>query len=715
MTFDYPRLFVKPDEKDKYYARFKNADTGMSWGVGGFLQKQDKTSFERAWNETVKQADSMLEGYMTMGLDNTTSYPGWMLGYWHGIIVAAGVDNLVGAEFCDKAAARQLKKKLAILTYCLTSRDAWSDKQINYGWGSMNMPVGRWGGLVVMASTLSDHPMAREWMKDATRYFNMLLETEYAPDGTHISCPHYIGASVTSFYAWIAMANSGLGPNVANSPVLRNFARYYMQLMKPIDPRWGIRVLLNEGDTRPGSSPFPGILATLFKNTAPELAGQLMQIWIEGGRDLSSGMGIPDAIIIDATIPPRPLELGPEVFPGFGAFLRYRAPGTPEEAYLAFPAGNFMIDHTNADQMAFAWNEKGVPLSCFTGDMYVPGAVTALSHNTICWDLRPEGPPCPGKDKAGCWYHDHGVAWAPHEREPRLHLQVGWDMANQKITETRGVVTRATDMPQAALIEGEVPVLVLTEVPTAQNYSTLMMPHQATPVIPVATPFKWTRRLLYVKAPAAAGMNYLVIRDDFGNFAERTPFFQYWSLSEDVTFGGNTARFKGQLGIDTDMFVALPAKVRFEKDSFTHNQCEGIVAQRHQQKFSKPFSETQVVARAEGEKGKGFLVVIFPYAADEERPRIEPWLDDGVKVTWKGETHAVLLSTRNVEVNAEGLNGVTSCLVLKQPNDRDFSLTLPAGGKLTYGKYKLENNGPSGLEVKDGDVTTIAGKNLMPR
>ena len=123
-------------------------------------------------------------------------------------------------------------------------RDAWSDKQINYGWGSTNMPVGRWGGLVVMASALSDHPMAHTWMKDAGRYFDMLLRTE--------------------------------------------FARFYMQLMKPIDPRWGIRTLLNEGDTRPGSSLMPGILATLFRNTDPQLAGELVQLWVDGGRCASA-------------------------------------------------------------------------------------------------------------------------------------------------------------------------------------------------------------------------------------------------------------------------------------------------------------------------------------------------------------------------------------------------------------------------------------------
>ena len=45
--------------------------------------------------------------------------------------------------------------------------------------------------------------------KDASRCFDMLLKTEYSPDGVGVSCPHYIGASSTSFYAWIALARGG--------------------------------------------------------------------------------------------------------------------------------------------------------------------------------------------------------------------------------------------------------------------------------------------------------------------------------------------------------------------------------------------------------------------------------------------------------------------------------------------------------------------------
>ncbi|MHB1034040.1 MAG: hypothetical protein ACYC35_11635 [Pirellulales bacterium] len=717
MKNDYPRLFIKPDEKEAYYARLKGKGIGASGNTLDFyLRHQDQPNFDRDYEAIDRQADQMIAGYCSKGMDDTVGYPGWMLGYWHAIVVAGGVDNLCGAPQCKLEQARALKKKLAILTYAMLSPDAWPDKQINYGWGSMNMPVGRWGGRVVAASALSDHPMAKPWLRDAGRYFRMLLATEYAPDGTHISCPHYIGAGTTSFYAWIAMANSGLAEDMSTAPALKKFARFYMQLMKPIDPRWGIRVLLNEGDTRPGSSPLPAILARFFKHSDPELAGQLMQLWIEGGRDLSSGMGIPDALIIDPDIPPRPLKMGPQVNRGFGAFLRYRALGTPEESYLALVGGDFMIDHANTDQLGFAWNEKGVPLTDFEGAMYQPMASTAVSHTTLAWDVRAGGAADPGKDQPGNWYHDHNQPFVDLGGvTPRLHWQIGFDERTQQILETRGLVTLAADTPGAALLEGQVPVKAMTEIPTRpDNYAIAVAAQASPPTTPLARPFTWTRRVLYVKAPQASGMNYLVVRDDLGGFDQRTPSFNCWWFADRVELARRGARFRGQFGVDTDLFVAAPAQVKLYQDAFVHDQCEPIVGARHQAKFGKPFSEKQVLCRVEGRKDQGFLVVLFPYKADEPRPTIENWQGEkGVKISWKGETHYVLLDTQPQRIDADGIKAAAACLVVKVRTPQDFVLSLPGGGQAAYAGQELQDAGPAEIGVAQGKPQKSTERDLM--
>jgi hypothetical protein len=108
---------------------------------------------------------------------------------------------------------------------------------------------------------------------------------------------------------------------------------------------------------------------------------------------------------------------------------------------------------------------------------------------------------------------------------------------------------------------------------------------------------------------------------------------------------------------------------------------ESIVGHLHQQKYRKAFEEEQVVCRARGKKGEGFLTVIFPRKAGEPEPVIESWADGaGAKIAWKGETHYVLLDTVEREVNANGIKARTGALVCKTAGGNVASLTLLAGG-----------------------------------
>jgi len=114
---------------------------------------------------------------------------------------------------------------------------------------------------------------------------------------------------------------------------------------------------------------------------------------------------------------------------------------------------------------------------------------------------------------------------------------------------------------------------------------------------------------------------------------------------------------------------------------FTHNQCEPIVARLHQQKYGKAFEEKQVVCRAKGKKGEGFLAVIFPRKAGEPEPVIEPWADGaGAKIAWRGETRFVLLDSVEREVNADRIKAQAGALVCKTVGGKVASLTLMAGG-----------------------------------
>ena len=131
-----------------------------------------------------------------------------------------------------------------------------------------------------------------------------------------------------------------------------------------------------------------------------------------------------------------------------------------------------------------------------------------------------------------------------------------------------------------------------------------------------------------------------------------------------------------------------PARKLFP-GTFTHDQCENIVGARFQQKYGKRFEEKTVLCRAEGRKGEGFLVVLFPYKTDEEKPKVEPWANGaGAKITWKNETHFVLLDTVDREINADGVQGKASAFVFKTAGGKPQSLCLLTAGAVAAAGVK---------------------------
>jgi hypothetical protein len=131
-------------------------------------------------------------------------------------------------------------------------------------------------------------------------------------------------------------------------------------------------------------------------------------------------------------------------------------------------------------------------------------------------------------------------------------------------------------------------------------------------------------------------------------------------------------------------------------------------------KFQKPFSEKQVLCRVEGRKDSGFLVALFPYKPGEPRPVIANWPGDkGVSITWKNETHYVLLDTTAQAVNADGIQARAACLVVKVTDAQNYSLSLPAGGATTFRGKKLDGAGPRELSVVAGQARHLSGTDLI--
>ena len=95
---------------------------------------------------------------------------------------------------------------------------------------------------------------------------------------------------------------------------------------------------------------------------------------------------------------------------------------------------------------------------------------------------------------------------------------------------------------------------------------------------------------------------------------------------------------------------------------------------------------------------------------------VTPWLDGkGVKVTWKGQRHHVLLDTRPRAIDEAGIRGETSCLVLKAQGPGSAVVSLPAGGEVEVLGKGLRSTGPAEWVVAEGEVSRRDGADLLAR
>ncbi|HOF87443.1 MAG TPA: hypothetical protein PLZ36_04970, partial [Armatimonadota bacterium] len=126
-------------------------------------------------------------------------------------------------------------------------------------------------------------------------------------------------------------------------------------------------------------------------------------------------------------------------------------------------------------------------------------------------------------------------------------------------------------------------------------------------------------------------------------------------------------------------------------------------------------TETQYVARLEGQPGRGFLMAAFPRLAAEEKPVFTRWAGaDGLKITWKGETHYLLLALAPRTVTSDGITATAACLVVKVADRKNFTISLPLGGTASFGGKKVSGTAPIELVVENGKAKMRPGTNLMP-
>ncbi len=637
---------------------------------------------------------------------------------WEGAMATPGLDPAVRAR---------IKAYGAFLAHRAWDDDYWPPKPTGNGWGSANMGILAAGARVLTACAMAGHPRSAEWVKRCRGYLDGNLQGLLASDGSGLSCPHYLGASVDPvMYMALALKYGGGYDVFKIDPRMARFGQFMIDLLTPPDPRspiggpfYGLplgapldpnavnrRNLWPLGHTsRTETTGILDMLALGYAGVNEPLAGALRSMAAEMGGNSGSGF-VAYALLSNASSPLVQPDLRSRWYPAYGAFLRDRQ---PQETWLAVRYSRFAFDHFQSDMGAFTLFGRGVPLMMDFGPMYSPENGQAVYHNRIAWNVQ-EGPqkPCPGNGGPGCFYQ--GLTYFEHQFEPWTD-QVEAPGTGMGILDHYGEIKTFSSLPEADYLLGQVDVKALE---TESYFPDTPVGRAADPTQPRkikdVEPFSWLRRMMMVKATEPEQPAYLLVRDDFS--APCPPATaSYWVMANDLQFAGNQAHATGQFEVDLDLFCAQPAQPQFSQWAWEHKNWGG---------------ERQLCVRISQAEGKPFLVLLYPRKAGEPQPKFETIADgNGVKLSY-GEESAdyVFLGDGPVSFKSSAEEaGSAGPLQFEAPagwlrlNHRTRVLTvcLPAGGTATAAGLTLRAEGPVAmtLDAQGGVFHTSGAKQTL--
>jgi len=600
---------------------------------------------------------------------------------------AEKADQLLAATALTADQRKALRARVAFLGYLLWDDEYLPSRKAGYGWGTAEMPLHVYEGRAMVTALLADHPMAKQWAAASTQFFTYALEGYFSADGSPRACPHYMNEEgIALFSAFNGLTNSGLSADLVKSlPHFRQFARFTIDMMPPIDLRFQQRIIPTEGESCWEGNQLAVPLAGLLQKSDPQLARELL------GIALSSGASPESIRALSPNLTPVVPQLNSVAYPGYGAFLRSGA-GSSAESYLQVRFGNFTIDHTNNDGGAFTWYARGVPLSVDFATMNSPRISSPWWHNALSFNHVEHDPPlaCPGRDLPGCFYT--GKGWVEHRVEPHTALAPVPDDTMSNPAEVFGHIATYAMQPGADYLCGEAERRSFVKLPyyTRENGDPDPWTSRAgCEQVTLAHPFQWTRQMLFVKDDTPEGPNYLYVTDDLRGNSELEPAFNFWCLATNVVQNRRQLFLNGQFGIDLDMVVVEPASGRIQIGEWGHHQTHlvGGSGLNENQKLVRVFGNTD---------GGGFRILFYPREANEPMPRVDS-LEHGalVRVMLPDQTHWLLLSKTPITVTDGPVKLTGTAAVVKRWQDGRIRLILLAPGKVECAGKVLESAQPS--------------------
>lgn len=282
--------------------------------------------------------------------------------------------------------------------------------------GTANMPQQWIGTRSLFTWYLATHPVISQHLGESEPDWWLI-----ADDGSSASCPHYAQTMEPTFN--VVMVRNQVGKHDwRDEPKLAKFAEWQMNLMTPVDPRFGRRSQIADGNSQAGELPHMLALnATACAEDLPELSRKMMWLWMNNGRPQSDFYGS-TVLRIDESLPTEDPRLGNACFPNYYAVLRHGW-GTPEETSIHLIGGPFYQDHRDYNSGNLHLFALGAPLALDWESMYSPVVVSAAMHNLVIpeaeWGM-PWNADIPKRDDGHFWVPGDPWAWRSQTQAPVL-------------------------------------------------------------------------------------------------------------------------------------------------------------------------------------------------------------------------------------------------------------------------------------------------------
>jgi hypothetical protein len=574
--------------------------------------------------------------------------------------------NLPGEE---RAA---LRRRLALLSYLLTEPDVTSAGNGSHH-GNPNMGVSRLSDRSNLAALIPDHPMHKTWAEYMGSFLAYKQGTFMAPEGAWIE----YGASYHMHgYGKIHRGLMGaLADQVDAADRIWNYNRqdfdYYMNLLSPVDPRYGSRIIPGAANSPCGNPPHYIQAMGNFADRDPEFAANMRWAWNESGRNIGNGA---DAVTIPAMIRPSIAAKAPKLtsrlYPGFGVI--FRAHQGEDETALYLRSG-YHWSHWGQDQGNLM--------------LYAKGAV-----------LLPPQPYQYGGPKDKSFPDKNFMRFG----EPTNDLPHDWSDSNildVKFDDRVDYAWHSTGYPDWWITPGA----------AAKWVSGERQRKLAPGLNQKEGAFTWDRQVMFLKSPNAKGANYFVIRDTTNGDGKLASWFNLSLLGrkENVTIDGR------KIALDTEWPTKLEMVfVDREKPAFEMVEDDlplGIGAYNNPTGTSRDWiednkKEQHVMLRLQSAPGQEVAWVLFPRGAGEASPTAKQLAPGVTKVVTAESTDYVFLATTPFEYQGEGIEFTGTVGTVRVPKKGKPELILLRGSKLTY-KGKTVN-GPATAEpqvIVEGD------------